>query len=132
MSESLKNWVDEHMNCEDIAMNFLIANVTGKSPIKVTPRKKFKCPECVNTEMLSSDLSHMVERSECINQFTSVYQAMPMKIVEFRADPVLYKDDNIPSILKKYNDIGSLWWREVIEGAFEVFLRTSTDDEGKS
>lgn len=108
MSESLKNWVDEHMNCEDIAMNFLIANVTGKSPIKVTPRKKFKCPECVNTEMLSSDLSHMVERSECINQFTSVYQAMPMKIVEFRADPVLYKDDNIPSILKKYNDIGSL------------------------
>ncbi|XP_060068340.1 exostosin-2-like [Ylistrum balloti] len=108
MSEVLKNWVDEHMNCEDIAMNFLIANITGKAPIKVTPRKKFKCPECTNTEMLSSDISHMVERSECINKFTSIYQAMPLKIVEFRADPVLYKDDNIPNILKKYNDIGSL------------------------
>ena len=35
MSEELRNWVDVHFNCEDIAMNFLIANVTGKSPIKV-------------------------------------------------------------------------------------------------
>lgn len=32
---NLKSWVDEHMNCEDIAMNFLIANVTGNAPIKV-------------------------------------------------------------------------------------------------
>lgn len=107
MPKELKTWVDEHMNCEDIAMNFLMSNVTGKAAIKVTPRKKFKCPECVNTEMLSSDLSHMVERSDCINQFTRIYQAMPLKSVEFRADPVLYKDD-FPDVLKKYKDIGSL------------------------
>lgn len=107
MPKELKTWVDDHMNCEDIAMNFLISNVTGKAAIKVTPRKKFKCPECVNTEMLSSDLSHMVERSDCINQFTRIYQAMPLKSVEFRADPVLYKED-FPDVLKKYKDIGSL------------------------
>ena len=35
MSEKLRDWIDVHFNCEDIAMNFLIANVTGKSPIKV-------------------------------------------------------------------------------------------------
>ncbi|XP_045197567.2 exostosin-2-like [Mercenaria mercenaria] len=107
MPGNIKSWVDEHMNCEDIAMNFLISNVTGKAPIKVTPRKKFKCPECINTEMLSADITHMVERSECINQFTSVYQSMPLKSVEFRADPVLYKD-NFNIELKKFNDIGSL------------------------
>lgn len=107
MPTALKTWVDEHMNCEDIAMNFLMANMTGKAPIKVTPRKKFKCPECTNTEMLSSDISHMIERSECINQFASIYQSMPLKSIEFRADPVLYKDD-IPAVMKKYNDIGSL------------------------
>lgn len=107
MPTALKTWVDEHMNCEDIAMNFLMANITGKAPIKVTPRKKFKCPECTNTEMLSSDISHMIERSECINQFASIYQSMPLKSIEFRADPVLYKDD-IPNVMKKYNDIGSL------------------------
>nr|KAG5691593.1 hypothetical protein BaRGS_023721 [Batillaria attramentaria] len=104
---NMKAWVDDHMNCEDIAMNFLIANTTGNAPIKVAPRKKFKCPQCTNTEMLSADITHMVERSECINQFAAIYQSMPLRTVEFRADPVLYKD-NFPSVLKKFNDIGSL------------------------
>ncbi|XP_009985592.1 PREDICTED: exostosin-2, partial [Tauraco erythrolophus] len=62
MPGDIKNWVDAHMNCEDIAMNFLVANVTGKSVIKVTPRKKFKCPECTAIDGLSLDQTHMVER----------------------------------------------------------------------
>ena len=37
-------WVDDQMNCEDILMNFVIANQTNKTPIKVTPRKFFKSP----------------------------------------------------------------------------------------
>lgn len=36
MPGDIKNWVDYHMNCEDIAMNFLVANRTGKAPIKVS------------------------------------------------------------------------------------------------
>ena len=107
MMGNIKSWVDDHMNCEDIAMNFLIANTTGKAPIKVAPRQKFKCPECTNYAMLSGDITHMVKRSECINRFTDIYGAMTLKTVEFRADPVLYKD-NFPSQLKWYNDIGSL------------------------
>lgn len=35
MPAEVRDWVDEHMNCEDIAMNFLVANVTNKPPIKV-------------------------------------------------------------------------------------------------
>lgn len=35
MPGEIKEWVDGHMNCEDIAMNFLVANVTNKAPIKV-------------------------------------------------------------------------------------------------
>ena len=58
--------------------------------------------------MLSADITHMVERSECINQFAAVYESMPLRTIEFRADPVLYKD-NFPSVLKKFYDIGSLW-----------------------
>ena len=106
MPGNIKAWVDEHMNCEDIAMNFLIANVTGKPPIKVAPRQKFKCPECQNYG-LSADLVHMVERSECVNKFAEIYGCMPLKTIEFRADPVLYKD-NFPEKLKRYNDIGAL------------------------
>ncbi|KFB37981.1 AGAP000081-PA-like protein [Anopheles sinensis] len=107
MPGNIKQWVDEHMNCEDIAMNFLVSNVTRKPPIKVAPRKKFKCPECTNNEMLSADLNHMTERSACINRFAEIYGTMPLRTVEFRADPVLFKD-NFPEKLKRFNDIGSL------------------------
>ncbi|XP_058128244.1 exostosin-2 isoform X2 [Anopheles ziemanni] len=107
MPGNIKEWVDEHMNCEDIAMNFLVSNVTKKPPIKVAPRKKFKCPECTNNEMLSADLNHMTERSACINRFAEIYGTMPLRTVEFRADPVLFKD-NFPEKLKRFNDIGSL------------------------
>ncbi|XP_041052857.1 exostosin-2 isoform X1 [Carcharodon carcharias] len=107
MPGDIKNWVDAHMNCEDIAMNFLVANMTGKAPIKVTPRKKFKCPECTAIDGLSLDQTHMVERSECINKFASVFGTLPLKVVEHRADPVLYKDD-FPEKLKSFPNIGSL------------------------
>ena len=76
LAQEIKKWVDEHMNCEDIAMNFLIANATRKAPIKVAPRKKFKCstPQCTNQDMqLSADQSHLVTRSQCINLFTKKY-----------------------------------------------------------
>lgn len=92
------------------AMNFLVANITGKAPIKVAPRKKFKCPECVSND-LSVDLSdmtaHMAERSECINRFAEFYGSLPLQTVEFRADPVLYKD-NLPDTFKKFIEVGSL------------------------
>ena len=32
----IRDWVDQHMNCEDIAMNFMVSNYTGKAPIKVS------------------------------------------------------------------------------------------------
>ncbi|XP_070534965.1 exostosin-2-like [Ptychodera flava] len=107
MPGNIKSWVDEHMNCEDIAMNFIISNYTGKAPIKVTPRKKFKCPECTGDQVISADQSHMVERSDCITRFAEIYGTMPLKTVEFRADPVLYKDP-FPEELKRFKDIGSL------------------------
>ena len=106
-------WVDSHMNCEDIAMNFLIANATGHPPIKVAPRKKFKCSGpsgglCLNQELsLSGQQSHLTARSECINFFTEKYGHMPLQKVEYRVDPVLYKDQ-VPDKLKAFVNVGSL------------------------
>ena len=73
---------------------------------QVVPRKKFKCPECAEV-MLSADSGHMVERSACITLFMKLYGSMPLKAVEFRADPVLFKD-KLPGVLKKFNDLGTL------------------------
>ncbi|CAG0915051.1 unnamed protein product [Notodromas monacha] len=102
----LREWVDLNFNCEDIAMNFIVANCTGKSPIKVAPRKKFKCPHCINAE-ISADARHMLERSDCVNRFAERFGYLPLRTVEFRADPVLYKD-HFPDKLKLYKDIESL------------------------
>ena len=35
MSQAIRDKVDEFMNCEDLAMNFLVSHITGKPPIKV-------------------------------------------------------------------------------------------------
>merc|ERR1712223_1121143 len=107
--KEIKSWLDQRMNCEDIAMNFLIANATGKAPIKVTPRKKFKCstPQCNNENMLSSYQTHLIERSECINYLVDKYGYMPLVKAEFRADPVLFKD-KFPEKLKNFVNIGTL------------------------
>ena len=105
----IKDWVDEHINCEDIAFNLMVANATGKAPMKVGPRKKFKCstPSCDNAGMLSASASHLEERSHCLDKFVKIYGHNPLSQVEFRADPVLYKED-YPDTIKLYKDIGSL------------------------
>merc|ERR1712117_860689 len=77
-AQDIKTWVDANMNCEDIAMNFLVANATGQPPIKVAPRKKFKCSTTGG--------------GLCINLFSEKYGGMPLRTVEYRVDPVLYKD----------------------------------------
>lgn len=35
MPSAIRKIVDEEMNCEDIAMNFLVSHITRKAPIKV-------------------------------------------------------------------------------------------------
>lgn len=35
MPQQIRDKVDEYMNCEDIAMNFLVSHVTRKPPVKV-------------------------------------------------------------------------------------------------
>lgn len=74
--------------------------------MQVTPRKKFKCSECTSGD-LSANEAHLVERSQCVNYFSKVFGTMPLKTVEFRADPVLFKD-NLHQKMKLFNDIGSL------------------------
>lgn len=36
MPSAIREKVDEMMNCEDIAMNFLVSHVTQKPPVKVS------------------------------------------------------------------------------------------------
>ena len=98
MPVEIRNKVDELKNCEDIAMNFLVASVTSKPPVKVTVRWTFHCPTCATT--LSKDQEHFNERSACINYFSEVYGHMPLLFSQARSDSVLFKT-RIPASQQK-------------------------------
>ncbi|XP_077990253.1 exostosin-like 3 [Glandiceps talaboti] len=89
MPQAIRDMVDEYINCEDLAMNFLVSHITRKPPIKVTSRWTFRCPGC--PQALSSDDSHFEERHRCMNFFTKVYGYMPLLYTQFRVDSVLFK-----------------------------------------
>ncbi|EPB68027.1 EXTL2, alpha-1,4-N-acetylhexosaminyltransferase [Ancylostoma ceylanicum] len=89
MPEAIRRHVDDVMNCEDIAMNFLVSHITREPPIKTTSKWTLRCPTCAET--LSQDESHFHERHECIRLFTRIYGYNPLKFSQFRADSVLFK-----------------------------------------
>jgi len=89
MPDPIRLMVDELMNCEDLAMNFLISHVTRQPPVKVTSRWTFRCPGCPVS--LSEDDSHFQERHRCINEFSRLYGYNPLLYTQYRADSVLFK-----------------------------------------
>lgn len=89
MPQAIREKVDQYMNCEDLAMNFLISHMTRQPPVKVTSRWTFRCPGCPVS--LSEDESHFQERHECINYFVKVYGYNPLLYTQYRADSVLFK-----------------------------------------
>ncbi|CAI4232359.1 unnamed protein product [Auanema sp. JU1783] len=89
MPAEIRDHVDKVMNCEDIAMNFLVSHLTRKPPIKTTSKWTLRCAQC--TETLSEDNDHFQKRHECIRLFTKIYGYNPLKFSQYRADSVLFK-----------------------------------------
>ena len=46
MAPAIRDMVEEFMNCEDLALNFLISHITRQPPVKGTSRWTFRCPGC--------------------------------------------------------------------------------------
>ncbi|XP_055384787.1 exostosin-3 [Condylostylus longicornis] len=89
LPQAIRDKVDEYMNCEDIAMNFLVSHITRKPPVKVTSRWTFRCPGCPVS--LSEDDTHFQERHRCINFFTQIFGYTPLLNTQYRADSILFK-----------------------------------------
>ncbi|XP_030754970.1 exostosin-3 [Sitophilus oryzae] len=89
LPQAIRDKVDEYMNCEDIAMNFLVSHITKKPPVKVTSRWTFRCLGC--PQSLSEDDTHFQERHKCINFFSQVFGYTPLLNTQYRADSILFK-----------------------------------------
>jgi hypothetical protein len=87
----IKDYVDRHMNCEDIAMSMLVANYTKYQSATLLKKNQnsadatsFVAPP-IYVEGKVSDLGlfggistgsgHMVTRSECLTQLTAIFQS---------------------------------------------------------
>ncbi|CAL8106894.1 unnamed protein product [Calicophoron daubneyi] len=103
MPFTIRKMVDDKMNCEDLAMNFLIAHITRKAPIKATIHWSFDCPYCATT--LHDKPNHYKDRSECINWLTRVYGYNPLVYSQYRADSLLFKTRIPPTKQKCYKFI---------------------------
>jgi glucuronyl/N-acetylglucosaminyl transferase EXT1 len=114
--------VNKYKNCEDILINFVVADLTGKPPIKITQRKRYKNTEAGQNEneanMYGLDLTaenaplaprwtekaHFQERQICMNKFFEDFGYMPLMTSQLRLDPTLYKD-NVAAWRKQYKSI---------------------------
>lgn len=57
MPQAIRDMVDEYINCEDIAMNFLVSHLTRKPPIKVKRRAGVCTGLCVSGETVVWSMS---------------------------------------------------------------------------
>lgn len=73
MLPSIRDYVTENRNCEDIAISFLVANVTGAPPIWVQGRIYE-----IGSSGISSLKGHDLQRSRCLNKFAAMYGHMPL------------------------------------------------------
>ncbi|KAF6147090.1 hypothetical protein GIB67_036809 [Kingdonia uniflora] len=80
MPASIRDYVTKNRNCEDIAMSFLVANVTGAPPIWV----KGKIFE-IGSSGISSLGGHTEQRSQCVNDFVKEYGHMPLVSTSMKA-----------------------------------------------
>lgn len=80
MPSSIKEFVTENRNCEDIAMSFLVANVTDAPPIWV----KGKIYEIGSTG-ISTLGGHSEKRTQCLNRFAAEFGRMPLVPTSMKA-----------------------------------------------
>ncbi|XP_021730193.1 glycosyltransferase family 64 protein C4-like isoform X2 [Chenopodium quinoa] len=80
MPASIRDYVTRERNCEDIAMSLLVANATAAPPIWV----KGKIHE-LGSYGISSLKDHSSKRRKCLNDFISLYGALPLVSTNVKA-----------------------------------------------
>jgi len=79
MPQAIRDLVDTEKNCEDLAMQFLIANTTGLPPIYVKGHlSDLGVFSGISTSKGIAAAGHMDARSQCLNDLESLYGNVPL------------------------------------------------------
>ncbi|KAF5977043.1 exostosin-like protein [Fusarium bulbicola] len=74
--EKIREYVDQHFNCEDIALNYVQGLLTGQGPLLVRGWEDFmnlNPPSGISTKP-----GHLQARSQCLNDFTKIFKSMTL------------------------------------------------------
>ncbi|XP_033007403.1 exostosin-like 2 [Lacerta agilis] len=80
--EAVHAMIDETQNCDDIAMNFLVAKHTGKPPgmfVKPVDIRNLEKESNSGYSGMWHRAEHLLQRSFCLNKLVSIYGNMPLK-----------------------------------------------------
>ena len=75
---TLRAFVDDHRNCEDIGMSFMVANVTHAPPMWVKGSYQDYGQWFGSSGGISSGSTHQDTRDLCIDTFTRLFGRMPL------------------------------------------------------
>ena len=104
--------VDASLVCFDVALNFLVSDMTGKPPLKITHRTQIKTPlnnmakDAQDKELPRNKQWNSKQYSNCINILVTEYGHLPLLYSISRADPVLFGDD-VSALRKEFRRIES-------------------------
>lgn len=103
MPQSIRDLVDNKRNCEDIAMQFLMANSTGLPPIYVKGHlDDLGAVGGISTSQNFITAKHMSSRSDCLNQLAEIYGRVPLVESRMIVDSASNGWTNAPSTWFEY------------------------------
>jgi len=88
--EHVHNYVDSQMNCEDIALNFMVAGLTRQPPLALQLMQPDRKMQDFGThDGLSVRGNHLTRRSACIDEFMKVFEGDPLVYTSFAGAPYI-------------------------------------------
>lgn len=72
----VRQYVDKHFNCEDIALNFMASMLTQSGPLLVKGHENYV--NYVPRQGISTKPGHLEARSQCLNDFAEMITCMPL------------------------------------------------------
>jgi hypothetical protein len=77
VTTKIRDYVDEHMNCEDLAMNFVASYLTREGALEIIGREPYK--NFSPGGGISTKPGHLEARSRCLNDFSEFFGCMPLR-----------------------------------------------------
>jgi hypothetical protein len=104
LPQEMKDYIDQNRNCEDLAMQFLVSNITRLPPVYVKGHLNDLGPlGGISTSQNVIAAAHMDARSVCLNELVKV----------FKYNPLIKTHAVVDSITNRWSSAPSTWWEYI-------------------